>query len=42
MYVVLAKGRSIEELADVAGVQELTTRADGDRMFVIQRELKKD
>lgn len=42
MYVVLAKGRSTQELVNVPGAQELTTRADGDRMFIIRRDLKKD
>jgi len=42
MYVVLAKGRSTEELSSIRGAQELTTRADGDRMFIVRRELKKD
>ncbi|KZT69571.1 N-terminal nucleophile aminohydrolase [Daedalea quercina L-15889] len=42
IYVVLAKGRSTQELASIGGLQELSTRAEGDRMFVIRRDLKKD
>ncbi|KAK7689964.1 hypothetical protein QCA50_006604 [Cerrena zonata] len=42
MYVVLAKGRSIQGLESFRGVQELTPNPDGDRVFVIRRELKKD
>ena len=42
MYVVIAKGRSVEPLVGLVGVQEVTTIADGDRMFIIRRELKKD
>jgi len=42
MYVVLAKGRNAQGLEGLRGVQELTPRTDGDRVFVIRRELKKD
>ena len=42
MYVVLAKGRSPQGLENLAGVQEVTTKTDNDRVFVIRRELKKD
>ncbi|PCH40487.1 N-terminal nucleophile aminohydrolase [Wolfiporia cocos MD-104 SS10] len=42
MYVVLAKGRSTQELASIRGAQELTPKEGGDRIFVIRRELKKD
>ncbi|KAH9919318.1 proteasome subunit [Fomitopsis serialis] len=42
IYVVLAKGRSTQELASIGGLQELSARAEGDRMFVIRRDLKKD
>ncbi|KAJ3486727.1 hypothetical protein NLI96_g4014 [Meripilus lineatus] len=42
MYVVLAKGRSPQGLESIAGIQEVTTKSDSDRVFVIRRELKKD
>lgn len=42
MFVILAKGRSAQGLQGIAGVQEVTTNPDGDRVFVIRRELKKD
>jgi 20S proteasome subunit beta 6 len=42
MYVILAKGRSAQGLQGVSGIQELSTNPDGDRVFVIRRELKKD
>ncbi|KZT00309.1 uncharacterized protein LAESUDRAFT_718228 [Laetiporus sulphureus 93-53] len=41
MYVVLANGRSAQGLASINGLAKITTKAEGDRMFVI-RELKKD
>lgn len=42
MYVVLAKGRSLQGLEGIRGVQELTSTDDGERVFVVRRELKKD
>ncbi|KAI0088629.1 proteasome subunit [Irpex rosettiformis] len=42
IYVVLTKGRPTQDLEGYRGVKELTTRPDGDRVFLIQRELKKD
>jgi 20S proteasome subunit beta 6 len=42
MYVVLAKGRGLHGLEGVRGVQELTATDDGQRVFVVRRELKKD
>ena len=42
IYVVVAKGRSPQGLESMRGVQEMSTRPDGDRVFVIRRELKKD
>lgn len=42
IYVVVAKGRSPQGLDGTRGVQELSAKADGDRTFVIRRELKKD
>jgi len=43
MYVVLAKGSaSVQGLGNIRGIQELTATDDGERVFVIRRELKKD
>ena len=44
MYVVLAKGRSTQGLEGVKGalVSELPGRGDGERVFVLRRDLKKD
>jgi 20S proteasome subunit beta 6 len=42
MYVVLAKGRTLQGLEGIKGMQELTTTDDGERVFVVRRELKKD
>jgi 20S proteasome subunit beta 6 len=42
MYVVLAKGRDVQGLEGVAGVSEVSTTADGERVFIVQRDLKKD
>lgn len=42
MYVVLAKGRGLQGLEGIRGAQELTVTDDGERVFVVQRDLKKD
>ncbi|THH19457.1 hypothetical protein EUX98_g8773 [Antrodiella citrinella] len=42
MYVVLAKGRTAQGVEGLRGAQEVSTTSDGDRVFVIRRELKKD
>lgn len=43
MYVVLAKdSTSLQSLENVSGTREMTTTADGERVFVVTRELKKD
>lgn len=42
IYVVLAQGRSAHGLEGVRGITEMTTNEEGDRVFVIRRELKKD
>ena len=42
IYVVVAQGRSPQGLESMRNVQELSTRPDGDRMFILRRELKKD
>lgn len=38
----MAKGASVQALSGVAGVQELTSSDEGDRVFVVRRDLKKD
>lgn len=43
IYVVLARGSlAFQDLGDIRGVQEMTTTQDGERVFVVRRELKKD
>ncbi|GJE92585.1 proteasome subunit [Phanerochaete sordida] len=42
IYVIVAKGRSPQGLESIRNVQELSTNPEGDRVFVIRRELKKD
>jgi len=43
IYVVLGKNSaSIQGLRDIRGVSELTSTDDGERVFVVRRELKKD
>jgi len=43
MYVVISKDSpALESLQAVAGVQEMSTTNDGERVFVIRKELKKD
>lgn len=42
MYVVLAKGFPVQTLEGVAGIQEMTATNDGERVFVIRRNLKRD
>jgi len=42
MYVVLARGSPLQGLENVPNVQEMTTTPDGERVFIIRRELKKD
>lgn len=42
MYVVLAKGSSLQGLENVPGVQEMTQTRDGERTFIIRRNLKRD
>lgn len=42
IFVILAKGRSAQGLEGRPSVQELSTTPEGDRVFVIRRELKKD
>jgi 20S proteasome subunit beta 6 len=43
MYVVLAKDSpSLQILENVPGTREMTAATDGERVFVVRRELKKD
>ncbi|KAF8585019.1 N-terminal nucleophile aminohydrolase [Ramaria rubella] len=43
MYIVLARGRNLQGLEGVKGVQELSTLGDGgERVFVLRKDLKKD
>jgi 20S proteasome subunit beta 6 len=42
MYIVLAKGSDPQVLQGVQGIQEMTSADDGERVFVIRRDLKKD
>ncbi|KAJ7650423.1 nucleophile aminohydrolase [Roridomyces roridus] len=42
IYVVLAKGSALQGLDAIQGLSELTTTDDGERMFVIRRNLKRD
>jgi 20S proteasome subunit beta 6 len=42
MYVVLARGRTLQGLEGLRGLQELSTSQEGERLFVVRRELKKD
>jgi 20S proteasome subunit beta 6 len=42
MYIVLAKGRTLQGLESVPGLQELTGTDEGERVFVVRRDLKKD
>ncbi|KAF5366260.1 hypothetical protein D9758_005685 [Tetrapyrgos nigripes] len=42
IYIVFAKGSPLQGLENVPNVQEMTMTSDGERMFIIRRELKKD
>jgi 20S proteasome subunit beta 6 len=42
IFIVLAKGRPMQGLEGVRGMQEVTATNDGERVFIIRRELKKD
>jgi len=42
IYVVLAKGQGLHGLDAMRGAQDIGSTADGERMFVIRRDLKKD
>ncbi|KAJ7200321.1 20S proteasome subunit [Mycena pura] len=42
LYVVLAKGSSLQGLETVQGVTELTSTPGGERIFVVRRNMKRD
>ncbi|KAJ6577185.1 nucleophile aminohydrolase [Mycena capillaripes] len=42
MYVVLAKGSALQGLDAIQGITELTTNDEGERLFVVRRNLKRD
>jgi 20S proteasome subunit beta 6 len=42
IYIVLAKGRTLHGTESIGGLQELTVTDDGERVFVVRRDLKKD
>jgi 20S proteasome subunit beta 6 len=42
MYIVLAKGRTLPETVTGLLPEELASRGDGERVFVLKRDLKKD
>ncbi|KAF8272625.1 proteasome subunit [Lactarius quietus] len=42
MYIVLAKGRTLPDAVANLRPQELASAADGERVFVLKRDLKKD
>jgi hypothetical protein len=42
MYIVLAKGRALPDAVANLRPQELASAGDGERVFVLKRDLKKD
>ncbi|KAI6151559.1 nucleophile aminohydrolase [Pisolithus tinctorius] len=42
IYIVLAKGRSLQGLEGAKGSEELTISEDGEWIFLVQQDLKKD
>ncbi|KAK7450651.1 Proteasome subunit beta type-6 [Stygiomarasmius scandens] len=40
--IVLAKGSSVQGLEKVPGAQEITATGDGERVFIVRRNLRKD
>lgn len=42
IYVVLAKGSPLSGLESIQGVQEMTATRDGERVFIVRRNLKRD
>jgi 20S proteasome subunit beta 6 len=44
VFIILAKGKTLEGLEGVAGIEEVTTQPEGEleRTFIVRRELKKD
>jgi hypothetical protein len=42
MYIVLAKGRTLPDAVTSLVPEELPSAGDGERVFVLKRDLKKD
>lgn len=43
MYIVVAKGsNAVQGLQAIRGVDEITTSVEGERVFILRQELKKD
>ncbi|KAG2114345.1 nucleophile aminohydrolase [Suillus discolor] len=42
IFIALAKGRTLQGMESIRGLQELTVAEDGERLFVMRRDLKKD
>lgn len=42
IFIALAKGRTLQGMESIRGLQELTVTEDGERLFVMRRDLKKD
>ncbi|KAG1739416.1 nucleophile aminohydrolase [Suillus paluster] len=42
IYIALAKGRNLQGTESIRGLQELTVAEEGERLFVMRRDLKKD
>jgi hypothetical protein len=42
MYIVLAKGRALPDVVTNLMPEELPSTEDGERIFVLKRDLKKD
>ncbi|KAF5361293.1 hypothetical protein D9758_010297 [Tetrapyrgos nigripes] len=42
IYVVLAKGSSLQGLEKLTGAQEVTATSDGERVFTVRRSLRRD
>ena len=42
MYIVLARGRSLQSMGMSIDAQEVSARPDGERVFIVRRDLKKD
>jgi len=43
MYIIVAKGSdNVQTLQAIRGLEEITTSVQGERIFILRRELKKD